>query len=166
MAETPELNTERLSLEPLRVEHSDEMAAVLSSPVLYEFTGGHPPTPEELVARYRLQIAGSTRSGEQWHNWIARNAATGEAVGFVQATVVDNSADVAWLIGLEHQRQGFGAEATRAMIAWLERQGIDRFSAHIHPRHRASSRLATAIGFGLTESADDDGEEIWVRPPE
>jgi len=116
MTETPELNTERLSLEPLRVEHANEMESALSSPVLYEFTGGHPPTPEELVARYRLQIAGSARSSEQWHNWIARSDATDEAVGFVQATVVDDSADVAWLIGLKHQRQGFGAEATTAMV--------------------------------------------------
>jgi hypothetical protein len=35
--------TERLTLEPLRPEHADEMVAVLGDPALYEFTGGTPP---------------------------------------------------------------------------------------------------------------------------
>ena len=35
-----------------------------------------------------------------WHNWIIRDAETNEDAGFVQATVVGSSADVAQAIGL------------------------------------------------------------------
>ncbi|SEO84253.1 GNAT family N-acetyltransferase [Amycolatopsis saalfeldensis] len=35
----------RLSVEPLRPGHADEMHPVLADPRLYAFTGGQPPTP-------------------------------------------------------------------------------------------------------------------------
>ena len=38
------LTTARMVLEPLRVEHATELAAVLDDPRLHEFTGGEPPT--------------------------------------------------------------------------------------------------------------------------
>jgi RimJ/RimL family protein N-acetyltransferase len=36
------LRTERLSLEPLRLDHADEMAPLLDDPRLFAFTGGSP----------------------------------------------------------------------------------------------------------------------------
>ena len=41
----------RLTLEPLRVDHAPAMVEVLADPALYEFTGGRPPTLDELTAR-------------------------------------------------------------------------------------------------------------------
>jgi hypothetical protein len=40
-----------------------------------------------------------------WHNWIVRSRTTGSAVGYVQATVTGDTADVAWLVGVRWQRQ-------------------------------------------------------------
>lgn len=52
------------------------MVAVLADPVLYEFTGGEPPAVDVLVARYRAQVAGAGRDGEQWLDWDARRRDT------------------------------------------------------------------------------------------
>ena len=61
------LNTERLALEPLTIDHAAEMVAVLADPALYEFTGGEPPGEAELTARYARQT-----SNPAWLNWIVR----------------------------------------------------------------------------------------------
>lgn len=156
------MRTRRLVLEPLRIEHADEMVAVLADHGLYEFTGGEPPTAEVLVVRYRAQVAGSGHDGEQWLNWILRRSDTAEVVGFVQATVSGDSADLAWLVGADHQGQGFSVEAVNALIAELDHRGIREFNARIHPGHIASHRIAACVGLGRSGAVDDDGEEFWT----
>jgi hypothetical protein len=52
------LITDRLVLAPLRLSYAWEMQAVLASPALYRFTGGSPPSLEQLTKRYGHQIAG------------------------------------------------------------------------------------------------------------
>ena len=98
-----------------------------------------------------------------WHNWILRLVESGTAVGFVQATVVDDAADVAWVVGLDWQGQGYATEAAKAMCEWLASNGVKRFTAHIHPEHLVSGSVATAIGLAATDEVDDDGEVVWAR---
>ncbi len=142
----------------------------LSAAKLYRYTRGEPPDIETLTGRYEALVRGSLDPGEQWHNWILRAVETGDAIGFVQATVTGNTADVAWVIGVDWQGQGFATEATRAMCGWLRTNGIEQLVAHIHPGHMASQRVAEANGFERTGEVDDEGEEIWqttvrTRPP-
>ena len=106
-------------------------------------------------------MAGSDTSGESWHNWIVR-VPEGDAIGFVQATVVAAAADVAWLIGVAAQGQGHASEAAGAMCTWLSTTGVTRIDAHIHPDHIASQRVATAVGLVCSGRRDDDGEDIWT----
>ena len=42
------ISTRRLTLMPLSTGHAGEMATVLADPELYTFTGGSPPTRQEL----------------------------------------------------------------------------------------------------------------------
>jgi len=48
----------RIQLSPLTVHHAPAMVSVLADPSLYLFTGGTPPTLEELTARYARQAVG------------------------------------------------------------------------------------------------------------
>jgi RimJ/RimL family protein N-acetyltransferase len=159
MTATEWLRSERLDLCPLDARDADEMVAVLDDVALYAFTGGEPPTRVELEARYRAQVAGSGRIGETWRNWIVRRDKV--AIGFVQATVVAETADIAWLIGTEWQGRGLAKEATRAMCDWLRTVGVDTFVAHIHPEHVASAAVAAAAGLMTTGELDADGEQVW-----
>ncbi|MEM8618938.1 MAG: GNAT family N-acetyltransferase [Actinomycetota bacterium] len=155
------LTTDRLVLEPLQLAHADEMVAVLADDRLYEYTGGSAPTLDALVDRYRHQIRGPGRDNEEWFNWIARRIDSGAVVGYVQATVIDERANVAWLVGVDHQRQGFAGEAAKAMLAWLVKHGVRSFSAHVAVDHIASARVAERIGMERTNATDDNGEEVW-----
>jgi L-amino acid N-acyltransferase YncA len=77
-----------LVLKPLTAADADDMVSVLAAPELYAFIGGEPPEVESLRARYeRLAVGGPADGSQEWHNWIARRAEDGVAVGTVQATV-------------------------------------------------------------------------------
>ena len=156
---TPRLHTAALRLDPLRVDDAEEVANVLAGDALYEFTGGSPPTAEILRTRDELQVAGPQREGHAWHNWIVREREV--PVGYVQASVTKASAEIAWVIALRWQGNGRARAAAGAMCDWLRRSGVRELTAHIHPDHGASIRIAEACGLRRTELIDDDGEHMW-----
>lgn len=153
--------TRRLDLEPLHITDSAEMVEVLAEPTLYEFTGGEPPTLDALKSRYARQTEGSGRPGEYWLNWIIRIRVENRPVGFIQATVVDNQAELAWAVGKPWQGAGIASEAARSVANWLTETGSRALTAHIHPQHRASAGVATAVGLHRTGVIDEEGEEVW-----
>ena len=163
-ARSPHLATERLILEPLVPELAREMMSVLAAQSLYTFTGGRPPTVQELAARYRGWTRGPSRPGEAWLNWVVRLAGDEQAIGHLQATVVDGGreADIAWLIGTPWQGQGFASEAAGALVEWLEANGVTTVTAHVHPGHAASARVAANAGLARTTDVEN-GEIVWRR---
>jgi len=159
------LRTDRLSLEPLAVEHAGEMVVALALQNLYQFTGGEPPTLEELDKRYRRQLRGQSEDGRAaWLNWIIRSAGGGPAVGFVQATLTregaDLVADIAWLVTPSEQGRGLAGEAASAVVSWLTSMGVGRLQAYVHPDHTASARTADRLGLVPTSTLID-GEILW-----
>jgi RimJ/RimL family protein N-acetyltransferase len=157
------LRTPRLRLEPLRVDHAEEVTSVLGDPGLYVFIGGAPPTAEELRKQYAAQVRGAPPEGGQaWRNWIVRLAETGEAIGFVQATITtaDAHADVAWVIGQHWQGRGYATEAARGMIAALADEGVATITAHILAENAPSERVAKRIGLAPTDRVEG-GERVW-----
>jgi RimJ/RimL family protein N-acetyltransferase len=185
----------RIALVPLAVRDAEEMTGVLAGEQLYAFTGGHPPTADELRARYARQVAGrSPDRREEWRNWIIRRGADGLAVGFVQATITARApqpgggppgesptmgvpaaggpaapgqaggqlAEIAWVVGLHWQGNGYAGEAARALVAWLDARGVAIIQAHIHPEHAASAAVARGAGL-LPTGQVEDGEQLWRR---
>jgi RimJ/RimL family protein N-acetyltransferase len=160
------VETPRLRLEPLRVADAAAMAAVLADPALYPFTGGHPPSVDQLERRYVAQVTGGSADGSQWWlNWTVRRRPTSEVAGFVQATVQVRDGelvgDVAWVIGVRSQGQGLAAEAARGMIGWLRSAGVGRVTALIHPDHSTSMGVALSCGLTPTDEVVD-GEVRWT----
>jgi len=160
--------TPRLRLVPLRVDDAEELAAVLAAPSLYAFTGGEPPSVDELRDRYAAQFEGPPDDDEAWRNWIVREdedgggagVGDGPAAGYVQATVTADTADVAWVIGEPWQGRGYASEAAQAMVGWLGTHGVRTVTAHIHPDHDASAAVADRVGLKPTLTVED-GERLW-----
>jgi len=156
------LTTERLVLEPLEPRHATEMVRVLDDVELHRYVGGEPLALEELRQRYEHQARGwSADRSQRWLNWVVR-LRSGEAAGYVQATVTVESgeADVAWVIGSRFQGRGYSREAAAAMVSWLRRQEVTEVTAHIHPDNTASNGVARAIGLAPTPVLVD-GEVRW-----
>ncbi|GGP81583.1 GNAT family N-acetyltransferase [Streptomyces sindenensis] len=168
----PPFTTARLDALPLQPAYAEEMAAVLADPALYGFTGGEPPAPAVLRARYERQCAGSPDPGERWWNWVLRVRADGEAggglAGYVQATVRGPRAEIAWVVGTPWQGRGYATEAAQGLVAQLASAGgLREIVAHIHPDHAASAAVAVAAGLGPTGEWEG-GERRWaasVTPP-
>ena len=157
--------TARLLLEPLSVEHAPSMIEVLADPSLYDYTGGEIPSLKLLEKRYAAQAVGHSDDGSQWWlNWVVIKRDIGRPVGYVQATVEDDGstlvADIAWVVSPKWQGQGIASEATRAMVAWLRSNGVHRLTAHIHPNHQASMKVAQNQALHAT-SSKKDGETRW-----
>lgn len=155
------LDTERFALLPLRVEYAEEMAKVLGDPELYTFTGGEPPSVRVLEGRYTRQVSGSGDPEESWLNWVISSLQDDELVGFVQATVTAEEAEIAWVLGTAWQGRGYAKEAAVGLVAWLQAQGARRIIAHVHPDHAASAAVAAAAGLSRTDQLDD-GEFLWL----
>ncbi|UUU19349.1 GNAT family N-acetyltransferase [Streptomyces sp. DSM 40750] len=160
------IRTTRLDLLPLRVEHAEEMAAVLSDPALHTFIGGAPDTPQALRSRYRRMTAGSPDPFVSWLNWVIRLRDEACLTGTVQATISSDGhepvAEIAWVVGTAWQGRGVATEASRALVDWLGRLPVRTVIAHIHPEHQASAAVATSAGLTPTDEWHE-GEIRWRR---
>ncbi|PAZ16258.1 GNAT family N-acetyltransferase [Streptomyces sp. SA15] len=158
------ISTRRLDLLPLRVEHAEEMAVVLSDPALHTFIGGTPDSPQALRSRYQRMTAGSGDPAISWLNWVIRLRDKSCLTGTVQATVSRSAhglvAEIAWVVGTPWQGRGIATEAAQGLVAWLSRQPVHTVIAHIHPEHRASAAVAAAAGLAPTD-AWQEGEIRW-----
>lgn len=152
--------TPRLDLLPLRVDHAAEMAVVLADPALHTFIGGEPATPDELRVRYERMVAGPAEPDVSWLNWVISLRPEVGLTGYVQATVSGPEAEIAWVVGTPWQGKGIATEAARGLVGWLAGQPVTTVIAHIHPDHRASAAVATAIGLEPT-GEEHDGELRW-----
>ncbi len=158
-----------LRLEPLTVDHADEMYPVLARPELYRFLDESPPvSPGALRERYRRQIEGPPSGrDEAWLNWIVRLGLTPQgglvaasvprpAIGFVQATVVGRgTAWIGFVISTPWQGRGHARTAISAMLEELVgRLGIHRFLATIERENVASERVLVRNGFRRADALE------------
>ena len=159
--------TERLRLDPLRVADAGEMHTVYGDDQMFEFTGGEPPTLEDLTRRYQALVAGrSPDDTESWLNWVVRPADEAHAIGVVQATGVNATrhAAIAWEIGVPWQGRGYAGEAATALVEWLRSRSVVGIEAHVHPDHAASQAVARRAGLEPTDETLD-GEQVWRWAP-
>jgi RimJ/RimL family protein N-acetyltransferase len=155
----------RLKLIPVASHHAEDMFPVLAEPALYHFTGGLPPKDMESVQRWfsDLETRKSPDGTQQWLTWIVHLKTQNACIGYVQATVTEAEADIAWLIGTNWQGEGYAKEAVAMLVSWLREQRIKRLTAHIHPNHKASQWVAKSVGFFCTDACHE-GEEVWAVP--
>ncbi|MCW1093633.1 MULTISPECIES: GNAT family N-acetyltransferase [Streptomyces] len=161
----------RVQLEPLTVAHAREAVDFLDDVRLHRWTGGAPPTGEELERRYRRQTVGHSPDGRQgWLNWMLRRHTDGRLVGTVQATLHRPrpgpvEAELAWVVGHDFQGAGYGKEGAATMACWLRARGVARLVAHVHPEHLASAGIARSLGMQPSGEVHDF-EELWTTAPD
>lgn len=158
-----DLSTKRLRLQGVGPEDAEEMAAALCDPALYRWIGGAPPTVAALRSQYKVwALAGSAPGVPVWRTWLLRLHDTGEAVGFVQATVPTGGREalLAWVVGTPWQHRGLAREAVAAVATLVRAEGAARLRATIAEGNVGSERVAAALGLELTGRLVD-GERVW-----
>lgn len=156
-----------LVLEPQVAGHAPELYAVLRDAELYTYIDTKEPASEAALRErlVRLESRRSPDGAEHWLNWVVRNA-EGAVIGYVQSTVhQDASAEIAYVLGRDHWRQGYGAAAVSAMIAELAGEyGVRELRAMLDPRNAGSLGLLRKLGFALMAEDVDANEATYRRP--
>ena len=165
------LETAALTLEPQAARHAAEMFAVLCDPAIYEYENQPPASLDALRRRYAaLESRRSPDGTEDWLNWIIR-LPTGEAIGYVQATVYpEGRAAIAYEFGSAWWGRGLARQAVEAMLIELsQRHGARRMTAVLKQRNQRSLRLLERLGFEPAAADDplrrelDDDETLMRR---
>jgi ribosomal-protein-alanine N-acetyltransferase len=145
------LQTARLTLEPITAAHADALYPSLQDERLYTFIPQDPPQSlRELAARYqRLSTRLSPDGHEAWLNWAMRLNATSDYAGTLQATVYPNAtALLAYMCFEPFQRQGFAKEGCQRVLDLLAGDyGVRLVAAEIDTRNRASISLIESLEF-------------------
>lgn len=157
------IQTARLRLAPLAAGHVKELSRLLVDPRLHQFIG--PSSTQELLLRLARQLQGPEMPGVYWCNWGLHEVEADRLIGTVQATITSRegllTAAIAWTVSVPWQRRGLAQEAARALIGWLQKSGVIKVIAYIHPEHNASQSVARAAGLAPTAEWLD-GDICWA----
>ncbi len=151
-----------VTLEPQVAAHAAELFAAIGDPALYLYIDQAAPASEAALGERlgKLESRLSPDGIEHWLNWVVRNA-SGEVVGYVQATVYPtHEAEIAYVLGKTHWRRGYAYAACRAMIDELQMSyGVTCLIATLDPQNAASLALLEKLGLGLV-SEDRAANEV------
>lgn len=150
---------------------------MLSDPQVYAHIEGDPPASVEALAdKYAAIAVGPQRpeiANQTWRDCCVRRADTGQAIGVVEATVIEDRAEVAYLVGVESWGQGYAFEATTWYHGWLPEQSpISSYWVTILPTNQRSIRLAERLGYTRVEDESlwpdlrsyDPGDLVYRKP--
>jgi ribosomal-protein-alanine N-acetyltransferase len=151
------LETERLVLLPLGIEHAGALFEALRDPAIYRYVPGDAPlATDALEARYRRTSAGPAKPSERWWNWaVATRAAETRPFGTVEVSLTSSGAhaQLAYLFGVAAWGHGFAFEACGAAVAYVRDQArTERIDAYIDTRNERSIRLAERLGLRRVET--------------
>lgn len=115
--------TARFVVEPLRLDHLDELALTLLHPAVYRYIEDELPSLGDFKLALSRALAGppDPASGQTWLNYLVREADTGVMLGRLEATVHDALAEVAFLFGPSHWAKGYATDGLRWLHAEVER---------------------------------------------
>ena len=173
MKSAPEGMSRRLRFEPLAPAHAPSLRDALLDPAVYAFIEREPPRSEqELAAEFARRRAGppAARSREHWWNVAVFARDSDAGLGRLEATRIDDRAEVAYLFGPQYWGHGYAFEA----MGWFqqrlaEEKSVLTFWATVLPKNERSVRLLRRLGYaevtgGWPELASyDEGDLVFRR---
>jgi [ribosomal protein S5]-alanine N-acetyltransferase len=147
--ERPTFDTDRLLCQPVCRSHAEPMVELLNDAATGSFLFEQPPTLAYLERQYELLESGLSPNGsERWLTWILHLKATMAPIGFVQTTVRETDASIAYVLGSAYWRRGFAKEAVLGMLNLAFRTyEIEEAQAEMDVRNTPSIALAESLGF-------------------
>ncbi|MDN3296997.1 GNAT family N-acetyltransferase [Streptomyces ficellus] len=130
---------------PAMVELFDEPAVAYRTPLASPFD-------EAAAAAYLAMIRRTRADGSRLHLAITRNG--GAPLGEVLLSTGQGA--IGYAVGAAHRGQGLASRATRLLTAHAHRVlGLPRVVLQIEPDNTASTAVARAAGFRLTDEAPE-----------
>jgi RimJ/RimL family protein N-acetyltransferase len=153
----------RIRLVALREGHADDLVGLLAEPLLQHWLRAE--NVDELRERFKSWEAGCAPDGtERWLNWIvlAHGEGVDRPLGWVQATVRDQNATIAYAVLPDERGRGVAGAAVTLMAQWLVSECcVASVEAEIDPGNTRSEAVAAKAGFIRTDRVRD-GETVWI----
>jgi len=152
------LETERLLMRRLVPSDFDDLYALYRDPEIRRYFPEGTLTLEETREELEWFLNGHPDHPELGL-WATIHKPTGAFIGRcgLLPWTIDgvDEVEIAYLIAKSWQRQGFGAEAARALVRYgFEALGLNRLVALIDPKHEASIRTAERAGLRFWKEAE------------
>jgi len=164
-------HTERLAFSAIAPDDAVGLHAALSGPEVGRFLGG-PDLVDLDDAQRRIAhvLAGPTSPGVAWVNLTVRDL-DGVIAGRLEATVHEDWAEVAWLLGVRWWGRGLGTEAAEWLLDHVRDEwGVQEFWATAHPGNAASIAIMRRLGmteqvapFARDVQSWDPGDVVFAR---
>jgi len=155
------LETPRLMMRRLEPDDLDSLAVLYADPEVRRYFPEGILTREETAEEldwFRHGHPDDPRLGL----WATIGKASGEFIGRcgLLPWKIDGrlETEIAYLIARTHWRQGFGAEAARALVTHgFDKLDLSRLIALVHPENVASAKTAQSAGLRLERMLTHDG---------
>lgn len=165
----PTLTTARLTMSPPQLSDFEDSRAMWADPLVVKHVGGRAFTDEESWTR--LMRARGLWEVLGFGYWAVRETATGRYVGEVGFADLRRELEpslyglpeMGWVLAAWSHGQGFGTEAVRAGLAWIdEAHAPEVVPCIIDVANAPSIALATKVGFTLKTHTTFKGAPIVV----
>jgi RimJ/RimL family protein N-acetyltransferase len=147
----PELTTERLALRELTAEDAEALFAYRSHPNVARYQSWQPASIEDAHAFLASLKLHPPYTGGTWRQLGIELRADGSLIGDCGIHVLKTDsrhAEIGYTIAPDHQRNGYGTEAVRAVLGMLFGPlRMKRVAARTLAGNRASKALLERIGF-------------------
>ncbi|AAK23067.1 GNAT family N-acetyltransferase [Caulobacter vibrioides] len=165
----PTLTTDRLTLAPPTLADFKDSLAMWMDPLVVKHVGGRPFTEEESWTR--LMRARGLWEVLGFGYWAVRETATGRYVGEVGFADLRRELEpslyglpeMGWVLAAWSHGQGFGSEAVRAGLAWIDQAlAPEVVPCIINVENAPSIALARKVGFTLKTHTTYKGSPILM----
>lgn len=164
--DVPVLETQRLRMRGHRVDDFSALKAMWSEDAVTHYIGGRPMRPDECwtrLLRYRglWPLLG-------YGYWAVEEKASGRFVGDVGFAdfhrMIEPSIrgvpEMGWVLAPEVHGLGYGSEAVKAALQWLDARKLGRGVCIVDPANQPSLRLAARNGFHEYSRTVFMGDEV------
>jgi RimJ/RimL family protein N-acetyltransferase len=142
----PTLRTDRLDLVPLGPEHLDGTLALLSDPEAMRLTGTRQSFTRDAVFSWLTSLAARHDRADWAIVRRADGAHLGEAV-INDYSPEDEAAGFRIALALAHAGQGYGTEATKAVVTHALEVGLHRLELEVYAFNPRAVRAYEKAGF-------------------
>ncbi len=165
----PTLTTARLTLSAPQLSDFEDSRAMWADPVVVRHVGGRAFTEEETWSRLLRDRGLWELLGYGY--WSVRETSTGRYVGVVGFADLRRELrpglhdlpEMGWVLTAWSHGQGFGTEAVRAGLSWIDQAlAPEVVPCIIDVENTASIALATKVGFRLATHATYKGAPIVI----
>jgi len=143
----PTLTTERLVVRPSRLADADAIFEEFASdPAVTRFLLWRPQTSPEGVREFLRGALERVAAGQEFH-WVITRAGSERPIGSIGCALQGFRAELGYVLGKAHWRQGIMTEALRSVVDWtLALEPIERVWAVCDVENVGSAGVLEKVG--------------------